>query len=228
MRRALPALLLAGILVLGADAASAAPRDLVDDGRPGLLTIEVEPPRPELELQPGDAAYWLITPRIDAPGGGSLDFRVTSEGELVADPGGLTLELLACPEPWLPGAAPTCAFPPTTVLAPTPFASIPPEQIFGLGGLADGEELHLRATIAFPDPAPHRLQGTEGGFAIGFLAAGDAEIVDSGPQPGPGQGAGQGGLGATGPAIAVPLLLALALTLLGACLNAVARRRASA
>lgn len=62
--------LAAGCLVVGiAPAAVAVPRDIVDDGEPGLLTLQVDPLRFDLEVQPGDVGYWLITPRVDATGG---------------------------------------------------------------------------------------------------------------------------------------------------------------
>lgn len=112
---------------------------------------------------------------------------------------------------------------PTTVMIPTPFASISDQQLYSLGDLEDGGELHLRATVAFPDPAPAELQGTEAEFSIGFLAAGDTETVDSG-----GPGPGPGGLVNTGAAILVPLLLAAALAVAGAVLRVAARRRESA
>lgn len=213
----LASVLLAGFAVL--TVATPAAADIVDDGAPGLLTIDAEPRELQLDLDPGEHGEWLFTVRLDAPTPGHLDLRVTSSGVLVSDRAGLQLGVQECSVPWLPaapGGDASCPGTTSVLLAMTPFLDIAPTRIIDLGTLAADGERYLRATIAFPDPAPGELQGGDARFALGFAAAGDLEVVDgSGPR---------GDIAQTGVALVIPLALAALLAALGVVLRVVAPR----
>ena len=204
--------------------ASAAPAsaDIVDDGTPGVLTIDAEPLELHLDLDPGDRGDWLPTVRLDTDTPGDLDLRVTSEGVLVSSPAGLRLSLDECSAAWTPAVAPgasaTCPATASVLLAPTPFADLAPSDVIDLGALDAHEMRFLRATIELPDPAPGELQGGDARFSLGFAAAGETVVVD-GSRPDDG-----GEVAQTGVALAAPLALAAALGVAGALLRTVSAR----
>lgn len=218
--RAITAVVAAGALA-GLGAAWPAAADIVDDGMPGLLTIDAQPLELDIDLAPGDAGDWLITARLDAPGPGSFDLRVTSSGRLVETPDGLLLGVDECPAPWTPavapGGRPSCPGTSSVLLAPTPFAELSPGDIVDLGTLEAQGERWLRVTVSMPDPAPASLQGGDAVFSLGFASAGELVVVD-------GRESGDR-IARTGIGVTVPLALAAALGLLGVGLRLGARGR---
>jgi len=225
MRRPIAGCIVAGAVLaaVGALAAAApASADIVDDGTPGMLTIDAEPLELQLDLDPGDRGDWLLTVRLDTDTPGDLDLRVTSEGELVSSLAGLRLSLDECSAVWTPAVAPgtsaTCPATASVLLAPTPFADLAPSDIIDLGTLDAHGVRFLRATIELPDPAPGELQGGDARFSLGFAAAGETVVVDgSGPDDG-------GEVAQTGVALAAPLALAAALAAVGVFLRAAGAR----
>lgn len=218
--RAATAVVAAGALaVLGAAWPAAA--DIVDDGVPGLLTIDAQPLELDVALAPGEAGDWLITARLDAPGPGGFDLRVTSSGRLVETPDGLLLGVDECTAPWTPAVAPagraSCPGALSILLAPTAFAELSPGDVIDLGTLEAQGERWLRVTVAMPDPAPASLQGGDADFSLGFAAAGELVVVD-------GRDSGDR-IARTGIGVTVPLALVAALGLLGAGLRLGARGR---
>ena len=224
MRR--PARLLAavtaGALLAGAPAVPAG-ADIVDDGEPGLLSIEAHPAFLDVELDPGDSAAWLLTARLDAPSDGELLLRIRRSGELTADPGGLVAGIRECSVPWQPLPAPAtglgCPGETAVVLGPMPLAQIGVDDVWDLGGIPDGGSRRFLVTIALPEAAPAELQGASGEFELEFAASGDVEEVGTAPGPRPDP------LALTGVAVAAPLALAGGLALVGAVLRSASRRR---
>lgn len=201
--------------------AQPAAADIVDDGAPGLLTIDAEPRELQLDLDPGDHGEWLLTLRLDAESPGQLDLRIMSSGVLVSDRAGLLIGIEECSVPWLPPVGPvadaSCPGAASVLVPLTPFIDIAPSEIIDLGTLAADGERYLRATIAFPEPAPGELQGGDARFALGFAAAGDVEELDgSGPDD---------GMPPTGASAAIPLALAALMAILGIALRVAARSR---
>lgn len=206
------------VVLVHADSAAA---DLVDDGAPGLLTIDAEPRELQLDLDPGEHGEWLLTPRLDAETPGKLELRITSSGVLASHSAGLRIGIEECSVAWLPAAAPvddaSCPGTAAVLVPATSFIDIAPGDLIDLGTLASDGERYLRATIAFPDPAPGELQGGDAHFALGFSAAGDLEELDgSGPE---------GGIAQTGANAALPLAIAALLAIVGAALRVAARSR---
>jgi hypothetical protein len=223
MRRVVTGALASVVLAALAALAVAGPvaADVVDDGAPGLLTIDAEPRDLRLDLDPGEHGEWLLTLRLDAETPGQLDLRITSSGVLVSDRAGLRIGIEECPVPWLPPAGPaqdaSCPGAASVLVPVTPFIDIASNQTIDLGTLAADGERYLRATIAFPDPAPGELQGGAARFALGFAAAGDLEELDgSGPHD---------GIPPTGASAAVPFAIAALLAILGSALRVAARAR---
>lgn len=216
---------LAGLLTGTAVPAHASPRDLVDDGAPGLLVIDAEPLSLQALLEPGDSASWLLTPTVDAVGGAEVTLEVTRSGVLALHPQGITFQLDACSEAWQSalGSDPVCTGTETLLAPRTPFALMTAGPPFVLGTVPDGGSMHLRVLIALPDLVPSELQGAEAEFALGFSAAGDDEVVTSEPHAGT---PGRSGLSLTGIALGAPLALALLLGAAGAVMTFASRQGA--
>lgn len=219
-RAAAVAVLVGFSLAIAAPAAA----DIVDNGAPGLLTIEVEPGTISLELSPGDRGDWLLTPRLDADSSSELELRVESEGDLAAHLAGLHMSIDECSAAWIPGptsnAAATCPGTATQLFPSTAVAAIAVGDRFDFGELATGSQRYLRVVFELPDGAPDELQGTDARVLLGFAVAGDSVTVDNGTPGAPGSGS----IAQTGAAIALPLGIAAALGVGGAVLRVLARR----
>jgi hypothetical protein len=220
-------MVLGGVVLSSAVPASA---DTVDDGAPGLLTIDAQPRELQLELDPGMQGDWLLTPRLDAESSGALALEITSGGVLAESPAGLRVSVEECPAAWtpVPGGHATCAAPASVLLPPTAFADIPPAESFSLGTLTAGGERFLRVIVALPDPAPAELQGGHAEFALGFSAAGELVVIDPVPVTPSVPSRGTPSVAQTGVALGVPLALAALLGAAGSALRVLDRRRAVA
>jgi hypothetical protein len=224
IRSAAIAVALGGVVLGSAAPASA---DTVDDGTPGLLTIDAQPRELQLELDPGMQGDWLLTPRLDAESSAAITLQITSEGVLAENPAGLRVSVEECPGAWAPapGGQATCAAPASVLLPPTAFADIPPAESFPLGTLTAGGERYLRVIVALPDPAPGELQGGHAEFALGFSAAGELVVVDPVPVTPSVPSGGTPSVAQTGVVLGVPLALAALLGAAGAALRVLDRRR---
>lgn len=219
---------LGGAFALAGGPALAARADVVDDGAPGRLVVAIEPGGFDLELAPGDSAWWAITPGLDAATStdGTLSLDVEATGALATDPGGLRFRIRECGVAWsLPAdrfSAAACSGAESILVAERPFAG--GADALALGDLAAGAQRHLLLDVRLPDPAPSRLQGHSGDFALGFAAAGDAESIG-----GDGAGSSGGDLAFTGVALLAPVALAVVLAMTGAMLRGTGsgRRRGS-
>jgi len=211
-------------LVTLASPAVAAPADTVDDGAPGLLTIEANPLSIDLELDPGEHGEWLLAPHLEAETVGALTLTLQGTGGLVADAAGLRIQIAECSVAWtpVPGGDAVCAGAESVVLAETPYATATAPLV--LGALPVGGDRFFRMRFSLPASVPAAMQGASADLRIGFSASGYSATVDTDPDPDP-PTTPSGGLPPTGAMIGIPLGLAAALAALGAGLRASERRR---
>lgn len=214
-------------VLLGAAAPASA--DVVDDGAPGMLTIDATPLNLDLHLDPGESGEWLLTLHLDAPSLSEVTLTIDSDGGLVEHPDGLRLTVEECDVAWTPAVAPdalaSCAGARATLLPEAVFAELDPAINHLLGTLDSGQTRFLRAVVGFPDRVPSELQGEIANLALGFAVEGDSETIVT-PLIGDGSGGlGSDALGSTGIMIGAPLALAAVLGSLGALLRLLDRRR---
>ncbi|WP_187265004.1 hypothetical protein [Homoserinibacter sp. GY 40078] len=210
-----------GLATVSAGPASATRMDHVDDGEPGLLTLQEENLPDDVILQPGDSVYWLVTTSLEAETDGDLDLTIESAGSLAEHPGGLTVDIDECAAPWLLGATATCPAGERTHLVETPFALLRSPETLDMGELVNYSDRYLLVTLALPDATPAELQGGEAEFQLTFSAVGDLETIGVDPSAG---GSGTAALGATGAAATAPLAVAVLMGVIGIAMRIRGRR----
>lgn len=214
----------AALLMIGAAApATAAPRDVIDGGAPGLLWLEVDAAISQVDLDPGESAYRLVTLHLDTEPSAALSVQLTSTGSLASDPDGLQVGIDECTTPWgaplAPGGPPSCAAGLTAPLPLVAFSTLAAGDWRALGVLDEHTPRYLRITLALPDSLPTALRGGRADYQLAFAAAGDVVPVVGPPTSAPKD------LAWTGWATAVPLGLAVVLGGAGALLRAAERKR---
>lgn len=172
-----------GLVILGAAsfATTAGAVVAIDDGAPGILSIETEPlPGWTSQMDPGDVVYWPITTVLDAGEPGELGVRVEYSGGLTSTSSGLRLDFESCPEPWTDDPEPQCASGASS-LSSGPINAVAPGTTWNLGEITPGVGPYFLATLSLPEVMSTSLQGQDATVAFGFTALGDTASVTSPP-----------------------------------------------
>ncbi|WP_454704958.1 hypothetical protein [Schumannella luteola] len=166
-----------GVLVvlgaLGVSAGAAADAH-IDDGAPGMLSLEASAlPEWSQQMQPGDSVLWPISAMLEVSGHGELSVEIRHSGSLADDPQGLHLRLRECEREWIADECPTGA---VTVVEGR-LADIESGSVVDLGEIEPGGGPYFLAELSVPDTMPVELQGTDATIAFGFTASGDTATV---------------------------------------------------
>lgn len=176
-------LLAGGLVVLGATsfASTAGAVVAIDDGAPGILSLETEPlPGWTTQMNPGDVVYWPMTTVLEAGEPGDLGVRIEYSGGLTTTSNGLQIAFESCPEPWSDDPEPQCASGAST-LSSGPITALAQGTTWNLGEISPGVGPYFLATLSLPDVMSTSLQGQDATVAFGFTALGDTASVTSPP-----------------------------------------------
>lgn len=175
-------------LLLTAERAVASYEEIIDAGKPGLLTLSVNAATPLwATLKPGDTSSWLVRAELDGAATGSLALELTASGKLV-DTAGLTAAVSACSGEFTTGAGagteqPRCGGTPEPVLATTPLRDLARTQArYALTELHAGTPRELLVTLQLPTTATRAdVTDASARVGLGLFAAGDTAPPTTAP-----------------------------------------------